>query len=201
MVEGSRRDLAHDRTVGAGQLDAAVARARVDHDELDLLPVAEPLVGDRAEAAPEILAPVLDGDHDRDRHRGCSAARRRPRAPARAAPGATRLRLRRSRDPRCGRRRTRCPRASAAPTASRSTSRRSSASAIAVGVQRSQLERAVLAEDRLGADPRQLDAGQPAGEHLLGHQREVRQRQAQPDGRFGVEPGELRGAEHAETCS
>ena len=44
---------------------------------------------------------------------------------------------------------------------------------------RRRLERAVLAEGRLGADTRKLRARQPAGEHLLRHQGEVRQRQAE----------------------
>ena len=54
--------------------------------------------------------------------------------------------------------------------------------------------------------PGELDARQPAGQHLLRDQRVVRQRQAQPDGRLGVGPGELaratrrRGARRGTAC-
>ena len=40
----------------------------------------------------------------------------------------------------------------------------------------SQLDRPVRAQDRLGADSGELDAGQATGQHLLGHEGEVRQR-------------------------
>ncbi len=196
MVEALGWDLPHDRAVAAGQLHAAVGRSRVDDHQLDRLAVLQALLGDRPQAARQVLAPVLDGDHDRDRHgplpcptAAPSRSRRAWRRPASTssvawsqvweATNSMPSRERRSHS-------------------WRSSSSRCMRVGDPVGVERGQLQRAVGAEDRLGADARELDAGQAAGEHLLGHQREVRQRQAQADGGFGVEPGELRGVEHVD---
>ena len=70
VPELRRRDLVHARSVGARGLDAAVARAGVDHDDLHL--VAHDLPADRVEAADEVGAAVLDRDDDGD-HAGSAA--------------------------------------------------------------------------------------------------------------------------------
>ena len=71
VVEVLGRDLVHAGPEPAGLLRAAVGRARVDHDDLDLL--VHGLARDRLEAADEVAAAVLHGDDDGD-HAGAGVA-------------------------------------------------------------------------------------------------------------------------------
>ena len=70
MTELRGRDLVHTRTPRTRELGTAVARARVDDDDLDL--VLDQLAADRVEAADEIGTAVLDRDDDGD-HAGSAA--------------------------------------------------------------------------------------------------------------------------------
>ena len=70
VAELGRRDLVHARAASPRGLGAAVARAGVDDDDLDL--VVDDLARDRVEAANEVGAAVLDRDDDRD-HAGSAA--------------------------------------------------------------------------------------------------------------------------------
>ncbi len=78
------RDLDHLGARGAGDLDGAVARARVDHEQL-----VGPLARERREQRRQELLAVEHGDDDRDRGHAATPARARrgPGGPRRARGG------------------------------------------------------------------------------------------------------------------